>query len=72
VGALFGTPDIPQPPQEDPEVKRLRDLEQRRAEADRLRATQDQLAQETSVRSVGRGVSSLTRRRELTSLLGSG
>jgi hypothetical protein len=55
----------------------MRDLEQQRAEAARVRATQDQLGQETLIRTRGLGVSSLTssafsRRRGLTSLLGRG
>lgn len=36
---------------EDPAAKALRDQERRRAEAARLRATQDQLQQETLLRS---------------------
>lgn len=58
-------------------MKRLRDLEQQRAEAARVKATQEQLATETTIRSQGFGVASLSnspysRRRGLTSLLGAG
>jgi hypothetical protein len=65
----------PQPiPQEDPEVARLRELEQQRAEADRIKATQDQLRVETQLTN-NQGIASLrglSRRRGLTSLLGAG
>lgn len=44
---LFGGND---PPAEDPKVKAMRELEQRRAEDDRLRETQLSLAQETARR----------------------
>ncbi len=45
--------------QEDPEVTRLRNEEQKRAEEDRLRATQDQLRTETRFRSRSSSFSSL-------------
>lgn len=77
MSGLFGGNSPPPPPQEDPEVARLRKLEQERAEAARIRATSDQLGQETLIRNRGLGIASLTssafsRRRGLTSLLGSG
>jgi hypothetical protein len=53
----------------------MREAEQARAERDRLRATQDQLQQETLLRGPGRGIASLSflnNRRSLTSLLGKG
>lgn len=53
----------------------MRDQEAARAEADRIKATREQLQQETLIRSQGLGIASLTgisRRRGLTSLLGSG
>lgn len=55
----------------------MRDLEQQRAEAARIKSTQDQLGQETLIRSQGFGIASLSgspssRRRGLTSLLGAG
>lgn len=67
-------PDIPQPPQEDPEAKRLRDLEQQRAERERTQATQEQLRQETLLRNRRTGIRGLLGGggRGLTSLLGSG
>jgi hypothetical protein len=75
----FLNPSAPvqQVQQEDPELKRMRDAERRRAEEDRTRATQQQLGQETQLRSQSGGIRSLlgslgTGRRGLTSLLGSG
>ena len=50
MGDLFA----PEIEEEDPEIGRLRDEEEGRAEADRLRATQDQLRTETRTRSSGR------------------
>lgn len=55
----------------------MREVEQQRAEAGRIRSTQEQLQTENILRNRGLGVSSLTssafaRRRGLTSLLGSG
>ena len=77
MSGLFSKPEVPQPPEEDPEVKRMRDEEQKRAEQGRIAATQDQLRQETQLRSRSRGVASLLGtfsrgRRGLTSLLGAG
>lgn len=53
---LFKTP---KPQQEDPEVTRLRNQEQARAEADRLKATQAQLGIETTLRNRTSGLRSL-------------
>lgn len=73
MSSLFSTPEVPQ---EDPEIARQRKLEQERAESGRIRATQDQLQQETLIRNRGFGLGSLIRvgrgRRGLTSLLGAG
>lgn len=64
--------DTPAIPQEDPSVKALRDAEEQRAERDRIRSTQDQLEQETRLRSDNTGVRSLLGTyRGLTSMLGS-
>lgn len=48
-----------QVPQEDPAVKAMREAEQRRAEADKLSATQLQLQDETRRRSQSSGIRSL-------------
>lgn len=70
-------PKAEKPPAEDPDLKRMREEEQKRAEQDRIRSTQQQLQQETLLANRGLGVASLRstgvfRRRGLTSLLGSG
>jgi hypothetical protein len=49
MGSLF-SPKIPKPPQEDPKVKELRDAEQQRAEDERIKSIQEQLATETRLR----------------------
>lgn len=70
MATLFGTPDIPQT---DPSVTAARQAEQERASADRLRATQEQLASETLRRR--RALSFLTDQfgtGGLTSLIGKG
>lgn len=60
-------------PQEDPEVKRLREAEQQRAEDDKIKAIQGQLRTETRLR---RGEQSLfglfSAARNVRSLLGAG
>jgi len=53
---LFKGPD---PPQEDPEIVALRKQEQARAEADKTRATQEQLTLETRMRGRLGGIRSL-------------
>lgn len=56
-------------------MKLLREQEQQRAEQDRIKALQENLAAQTQFRSPGFGIASLrglTGRRGLTSLLGSG
>jgi hypothetical protein len=55
MASLF-TPDVPQ---QDPTVAKQQRDEQARAEAARLRETQDQLRQETRIRLRGSGVRSL-------------
>jgi len=48
MGSLFGgDEDVPQIPQEDPAVARARALAEARAEQERIKATQAQLAVET-------------------------
>lgn len=72
MGSLFKQP---QPPQEDPAIGQMRAREAARAEAERIKATQQQLGQETLLYNRGRGIASLaplTSRRQLTSLIGSG
>ena len=70
MSSLFSTPSTPS---EDPSARALRDAEQRRAERDRIQATQDQLSLETRLRNRSGGIASLFgSRRGLTSLLGSG
>lgn len=72
MSGLFGKPDVPK---EDPKITRQREIEQQRAERDRIKSTQDQLQQETLARDNGLGVASLSilnNRRALTSLLGKG
>jgi hypothetical protein len=71
----FLSPKPPQPPQESEEAKRLRDQEQQRAEAERIKATSENLQARTQLSDPGAGIASLRKvfgRRGLTSLLGSG
>jgi predicted phage gp36 major capsid-like protein len=75
MGGLFGGKQKPAPiPQEDPEVKRLRQQEAERAERERITATQQQLQLETTFRNRALSTAGLrlSRRSQLTSLLGSG
>lgn len=76
LGSLFKTPTPSPQQQEDPAVKAMREREQKRAEEERIKATQDQLKAETQFRSPGLGVASLrgglAGRRALKSILGSG
>lgn len=62
MSSLFGETEAPA---EDPEVARRRQAEQQRAEQDRTKSTQDQLRQETLLRSRSSG-------RSLFGLVGSG
>ena len=48
--SLFSTPKALAAPKEDPAVTALRNQEQQRAEQDRIRSTQQQLALETRLR----------------------
>lgn len=71
MSSLF-TPDVPQ---QDPAVKKQQMDEQARAEAARISATQDQLTQETKLRSRTSGIRSLLGSfgsGNFSSLLGSG
>lgn len=56
MGALLKSP---KGPAEDPQIKALRDQEQIRAEADKTRATQEQLSVETRLRNKSFGLRSL-------------
>jgi hypothetical protein len=73
MGKLFSAPKTPQ---EDPQITALRNAEQKRAEDDRLRATQDQLRLETRIRNNTFGLrslfGSLTSNRAARSLFGAG
>lgn len=71
MASLF-KPDVPQ---QDPAVAKQQKDEQARAEAARLAATQDQLQQETLIRSRSSGIRSLlgsSISRGFSSLLGAG
>lgn len=71
MASLF-KPDVPQP---DPTVVKQQQDEQQRAEAARISATQDQLKQESLIRSRSAGIRSLLGAfgsGNFTSLLGSG
>jgi hypothetical protein len=75
-GGIMASLFKPEVPKQDPAVARQQEDEQRRAEAARLAATQEQLGLETRVRSRNRGIRSLVNSFEPTgsggSLLGSG
>ena len=56
MASLFRQPDAPR---EDPDIKRLRDQEEKRSEADRITSIQEQLSVETRLRRRGFGLRSL-------------
>lgn len=56
MGGMF---KAPKPPEEDPEIKQMREQERIKAEADRTRALQDQLKTEGRIRSDSSGIRSL-------------